>query len=77
MKFITDTIRNIYVDELEHGDNSYISVREDPDGLGCIEVSYRESDKPVHNSARLTMTPEQAVAVANAILLQAAELLKK
>ena len=39
----------------------YISVA--PDGLGCVEVSYKESG----SVDRITMPPEQALLVAEAI----------
>lgn len=74
MKFITEVVRNIYGDDHVLADRSYISVRDDPDGLGCIEVSYHRA---IGEGDRITMSPEQAIAVANAILLHAADLLKK
>lgn len=62
MPYSVDTIRKITDDDT----NTYhIEVGPDPDGLGCIDISQFGLKKQL--DARLTLAPDVALAVANAI----------
>lgn len=62
-EFELETFRRVVCND----DGSYVEIGPDADGLGLIELKYREKSQD-HPNARLSLPPEQARLVAQAIL---------
>ena len=61
MKFEMETLREIWNDM----DKSIVEIGPDRDGLGCVEVRYRDEDSKIKE--RLSFPPDQALMVAAAL----------
>lgn len=64
MGFTPEKIIKVYNDE----DGEYIYIGPDADGLDCVELRAVDRDGKIYEGARITMQPEQAILVAEAIL---------
>ena len=62
MSFSTETVIQVWNDE--HGDR--VEVGPDRDGLGLVEIRSYTDDNQI--GSRITLAPEQAVLIAEAIL---------
>jgi len=73
MKISTEIFRRVYNDE--HG--VYIQVGPDADALDCVEImTTNPLSREFYGDIRLTLQPEFAVALAEAILATAKDLTK-
>lgn len=68
MKFTLEILREVWDDE--SGD--HIEIGPDRDGLGCIEIRYKDKNGKIEE--RMTFHPEMARLVAQAVLKCADEL---